>query len=164
VDGPPPEDRRAAAAPNEKDATPLPSFLREAEPPVAEFRKRNVWIPLSFIFLLLGVVIGFQVAVTYRTGRATGLLQEPFKISLSAEKNGENLHVTWDRQSPAVREGQRGVLTILDGSYTTKVDLDWTQLRNPSVFYRHTSPNVRLELAIVTRNKTTLTEALDWKQ
>jgi hypothetical protein len=158
----------AAPEPREKDMLPapaLPGFAKQGPSiPVAEFRKRNIWIPLSFIFLLLGVVIGFQVALSYRSGKSAGLMSDPYGVSLSASRVGENLHVRWDRLCLPIRNAQRGVLTIQDGSYSTAVDLDVPQLQNPSVFYRHISSVVRFKLEVYLKDKNSVTETLEWRR
>src|SRR4029077_20362803 len=69
-------------------------------------RRRNFWIPLSFVFLLLGTLAGFQAAAFYHAGRATGVLQDPYNISLPAAKEEKHLHVRWDRTAPPVRNAQ----------------------------------------------------------
>jgi hypothetical protein len=143
-----------------------PAFTRNGsqESSVSLFRKANVWIPLSFIFLLLGVVVGFQTAVTYRAGRAAGLLSEPYNLSLSAARSGENLHVKWDRLAQPIRTAQRGVLVIKDGAYNTTVDLDVAQLQNPSVFYKHLSNVVQFRLEVFVKDKNSVSETLEWRQ
>ncbi|MBI3681967.1 MAG: hypothetical protein HY235_16415 [Acidobacteria bacterium] len=129
-----------------------------------KFRRTNVWIPLSFIFLLLGVLIGFQVAFTYRPARAAGVLNDPFALTLSVARSGDNLHVRWDRTSTAVRNAQRGVLFITDGTYNTAVDLDVAQLNNPSVFYRHMTGVVQFRLEVFTKERISVSETLEWRK
>jgi len=123
-----------------------------------------VWIPLSFIFLILGVLVGFQAALTYRPARAGGILNDPFTLSLSAARQGDSLQVRWDRTSTAVRSAQRGVLTIQDGTYNTAVDLDVLQLNNPNVYYRNISDTVRFRLEIFTKERISVVETFEWKR
>ncbi len=141
---------------------PLPAPGPIADSGVARFRRTNVWIPLSFIFLLLGVLVGFQAALNYKPSRAANALNEAYTLSLTVARSGENLHVRWDRNSIAVRAAQRGVLNITDGTYGTTVDLDVAQLQNPSVFYRNMSPSVRFRLEVFTKERNSVSEILDW--
>ncbi|MDX1980739.1 MAG: hypothetical protein SFV51_10755 [Bryobacteraceae bacterium] len=141
-----------------------PEHANEHDSAVAKFRRTNVWIPLSFIFLLLGVLIGFQAAIAYRPAKAAGILNDAYTLSLAASRTGDNLHVRWDRNSHAVRTAQRGVLTITDGTYSTTVDLDVAQLQNPSVFYRNMSTTVKFRLEIFTKERNTVSETLEWSK
>lgn len=128
------------------------------------FRRTNVWIPLSFIFLLLGVLVGFQAALTYRPAKAAGMLNDVYGLSLSASRNGDYLMVRWDRHAPAIRLAQRGVLTITEGTFDKKVDLDVLQLQNPTVYYRNMSDEVRFRLEIYTKERISVSEVLEWRK
>ncbi len=119
---------------------------------------------MSFVFLLLGTLVGFQAAAFYHPGRATGVLQDPYNISLSAAKEEKHLHVRWDRTAPPVRNAQHAVLTILDGQYKTDVKLDYAQLQNPSMFYKLTSNTVELRMEIFTKENSSVVETLVWKK
>jgi hypothetical protein len=127
-------------------------------------RKTNVWIPLSFIFLLLGTLVGFQAAITYRPAKAAGVLADPYSLSLSVGRSGDYLHVRWDRHAQAVRSAQRGVLTIVEGTYDKKVDLDVLQLQNPTVYYRNMSDTVSFRLEIYTKERVAVSETFEWKK
>jgi hypothetical protein len=127
-------------------------------------RKTNVWIPLSFIFLLLGTLVGFQAAITYRPAKAAGVLADPYSLSLSVGRSGDYLHVRWDRHAQAVRTAQRGVLTIEEGTYDKKVDLDVLQLQNPTVYYRNMSDAVKFRLEVYTKERVAVAETIEWRK
>lgn len=148
-----------------------------AEPPDAEYadfsepefeplKKKGgsgwIWVPLSFIFLLLGVLLGFQAALTLRP-QAVGS-GDPFNLQLNVSKEGDNLNVRWDRQGLAVRTASRGVLVIVDGSYNKKVELDSNQLQTGSVVYRHNSSEVRFRFEVYPRERDLIVETIDWKE
>lgn len=122
-----------------------------------------VWIPLSFIFLLLGVVLGFQVALSVRSHVPSGFRQDPYALHLSISPAGDSLHVRWDRNSPAVQSATRGWLTIQDGGGQKTVDLDVTQLQNGSVIYRRASAEVRFRLEVLANGRVTVGESLDFR-
>ena len=122
-----------------------------------------VWVPLSFIFLLLGVLLGFQAALTLRPQAAAGS-SDPFNLQLNVSKEGDNLNVRWDRQGAAVRSASRGVLVILDGNYNKKVELDSNQLQTGSVVYRHNSSEVRFRFEVYPHDRDMITETIDWKE
>ncbi|HUQ92432.1 MAG TPA: hypothetical protein VM120_12195, partial [Bryobacteraceae bacterium] len=148
-------------APREDDQ--IPAFA-QPEFQASRFRTGNVWIPLSFLFLLLGVLVGFQAAMTYRPARAAGILSDPYSVSLAASRSGDYLHVRWDRHSQPVRTAQRGVLTIIEGTYDKKVDLDVLQLQNPAVYYRNMSDVVKFRLDLYTKENVAVSETLEWRK
>lgn len=130
-------------------------------------KKRNrtgwVWIPLSFIFLLLGVVLGFQVALSVGSRLPSNLRPpDPFAMSLVASPSGNSVHVRWDRNAPAIQNSSRGVLHIQDGTSEQKVELDALQLLNGSVIYRRAAQNVKFRLEVFTSDKATLSETVDF--
>jgi hypothetical protein len=122
-----------------------------------------VWLPLSFIFLLLGVLLGFQAALTLRP-QAAASPTEAFSVGLAATKDGDNLNVRWDRQSAAIRVATKGALVINDGNYHKTVDLDAAQLQTGSVVYRHSSGAVKFQLELWLGERNRLTETVAWKE
>lgn len=141
-----------------------PGVEPEDAPAPARLRKTNVWIPLSFIFLLLGVLVGFQAALTYKPAKAAGVLSDPFSMSLAVSRSGDYLHVRWDRHSQPVRTAQRGVLTISEGGYDKKVDLDALQLQNPTVYYRNMSEHAVFRLDVYTKERVSVSETIEWRK
>src|SRR5262249_43092444 len=71
-----------------------------ASGPKSRPRRRWIWFPLSCIFLLLGVLLGFQAALTLRP-KSLGGNSDPYNIALSVTKSGNDLQLKWDRQSAA---------------------------------------------------------------
>lgn len=122
-----------------------------------------IWIPLSFIFLLLGVLLGFQVALSMRPRLPAGS-NEPYNLNVSVTKSGNNLQVKWDRQALAVRTAQKGLLTIEDGSYSKPVPLNGFDLQSGSVVYPPYSNHVRFRLDVMVNARDTVTETVDWRQ
>lgn len=134
---------------------PVPSM------PSGRIRKNWVWFPLSFVFLLLGVLLGFQAALVFTSGKTS--TQDPYALSLGVERRGQDLTVKWDRANAAVRTASKGVLDIRDGRYTKRVELDSSQLQTGSVIYRFSSGDVRFRLEIFPRDRTIIAETVDWK-
>ena len=122
-------------------------------------RPRWVWVPLSFIFLLLGVLLGILADSAMRPATPGG---DPYSLSLQAAKSGDNLNIKWDRQAPAIRTAQKGVLNIEDGAYSKTVDLDPGQLQTGSVVYHHNSNHVRFRLEVYPKDRDSLTETHEW--
>ncbi len=132
-------------------------------PSKSRIRKGWVWLPLSFIFLLLGVLLGFQAALNINPRMSSSVGQD-FELGLSVSKSDENLSVKWDRQALAIRSAQTGVLEIEDGKYTKSVDLDAAQLQNGNIIYRNSSKEVKFRLTIYPKSKVSITETMEWRQ
>ncbi len=157
----------AAALAAEKIAEAEPTVTAAGPPfpeqPSPRWRSSWVWFPLTFVFLLLGVALGYQLALTAGARGAANTAQE-FALSLSVKKTGDNLSVTWNRVSPAVRSAQKGLLEIDDGGYTKPVVLDAAQLQNGSLIYRNASQSVRFRLTVYPQSRVSVVETLEWKQ
>jgi hypothetical protein len=154
-------------AADDRTGSPLRSQLGPAyaitSPSKSRLRSGWVWIPLSFIFLLLGVLLGFQAALSVGSKPSSAATPE-FGLGLAIAKTDDNLSVKWDRQAVAVRTAQHGLLEIEDGKYTKSVELDTAQLQNGSIIYRNTSKSVRFRLIVYPKAKVSVTETAEWKQ
>ena len=122
-----------------------------------------VWVPLSFIFLLLGTVLGFQVALSVRSQITSTPRQDPYALSLTASASADSVHLRWDRQSPAIRKAQRGVLVISENGTEKRVDLDVGHLRNGSVIYRRASEDVGFRLEVFTKENVSVSETIQFQ-
>ncbi len=181
--GPAPEDARGLPPVSRDDESTPDRDLRTqiledaATPPLAETRPtqgtekeesprrpRWVWIPLSFIFLLLGTLLGFQAAITLRSKSAQPPMAAPYALALRAERTGDSLHVQWDRQAAPVRDAKRGLLLIADGDFKKTVELEAAQLQNGSVIYRHISDKVVFRLEVYPGDHSTVVETIEVRQ
>jgi len=139
---------------------PEPSYAYTA--PANTRSKGWYWLPLSFVFLLLGLFVGFQIALSVGS-RITNTTARDFSLDLSVSKNGDNLNVRWNGQSAAVRASQRGTLEITDGATTKPVELDAAQLQNGALIYRASSSSVRFRLILYPNNRVSVSESVEWK-
>ncbi len=121
-----------------------------------------VWIPLSFVFLLLGVALGLLAALTMGTKMA-GTSAADYSLGLSVTKEGDNLSVRWDGEASAVRVAQKGVLEIEDGGRTKPVELDAAQLRNGSILVGNSSNMVRFRLIVYPQPRVSVMQTMEWK-
>ncbi len=170
-----------SAEPLESSAAPIPvrelrnpvRFETAAEPFRAETyaplvipkaRFRWVWIPLSFIFLLMGVVLGFQTALTWGNGARGSIGAESFSLGLVVRWSKESLSVRWDSASPAVKLSQRGVLEIEEGGSRKTVELDIPQLQTGSIIYRNSGDQVKFRLEVYPRDGTMVSESVSWRR
>jgi hypothetical protein len=161
-------DPGAVAPPAEVIPEEFPERVPEPVPyaytPPMKSRTRSgwVWIPLSFVFLLLGVVLGFQAALTMGpkvSGAATD-----YSLGLTVTREGANLSVKWDRDAPAVKAAQKGLLEIEDGGYTKPVDLDAAQLSNGNILFTNSSATVRFRLIVYPQARLSVMQTAEWKE
>lgn len=141
---------------------PMPSQVYAVTTPSqSRFRKGWYWLPLSFIFLLVGVLLGFQAAMTiYPTSRAGAV--DAYSLALSISRSGDDVTVRWDRQNAAVRTSPRGILEITDGKYSKHVDLDAIQLQSGSVIYRFSSNQLKFKLEVFPQERVSISETVEW--
>ena len=114
----------------EPEAPPKP----QPEEPKASKSRTGMWLVASFVFLLVGVLLGYEAS------RMTAPQRGPsdFALSLAAERTGENLTVHWNPNARAVLSASKGVLEIEDGLDTrSEVELDRPSLSNGSMVYRN---------------------------
>ena len=129
----------------------------------SKFRNGRIWLPMSVVFLLVGLLAGFQAAM--RVGPETFGGLDPYHLSLTVTPAGSDLQVKWDRQSPVIRKALRGILTIDDGKYHKPIELDADRLQGGSeVVYRHYSNQVRFHLEVFLKDSNSVAETVEWKQ
>ena len=142
---------------------PGPAYTYPTPPsPKAKTRSGWVWIPASFIFLLLGVALGFQAALTMGPKAASGVTD--YSLGLTVIKEGSNLSVKWDREAPAVKAAQKGLLEIEDGGHTKPVDLDAAQLSNGNILFTNSSGTVRFRLTVYPQPHVIVMQTIEWKE
>lgn len=123
-----------------------------------------VWIPLSFIFMLLGVVVGFQIALSMRPKQPVNPWMEAWDMTLAVKKTGEELTVTWDPLAPAVRNANRGALIIQSRTETQTIDLKGAQLQGGSVIYKGVPERVIFRLEVYPRERVVVSEIAEFKR
>jgi hypothetical protein len=149
-----------------KEAAPVPPepslFGLRNENSTAKFRSRWVWIPLSLVFLIVGVVAGFQGAMMLNRQDVDRALARSVSLGLSTGWENGRIAVRWDRDSAPIQNAQIGSLRILDGEYSKVVTLDERQLRNGIVLYMSSDNRVSFRLEVQTRQRTQVTETVDY--
>lgn len=122
-----------------------------------------VWIPLSFVFLLLGVVLGFQISMSLNKPSAPAKQVDPYALGMSVARSGDSLLVKWNLDAPAVQKALRAVLTIFDGDTRKTVDLALDDLARGGVLYRNHNESVRFRLEVFHSDARTVTESAEIK-
>lgn len=129
--------------------------------PAARPRTGWFWIPLSFIFLLLGVVMGFQIALTYRNQQPLTAASDPYALDLSVVQFGDSLHLKWNTEAAAFGTARRGVLHIQDGDNQKEVELKQEDLTRGGALYRNSSSNVKFRLEVFPRDRNSVVESVE---
>ena len=119
--------------------------------------RTGVWLVASFLFLLLGVLLGYEASRLNAPQRASD-----FALSLGVERTGGNLTVHWNPNAKAVLSAGRGVLEIDDGGQPQRRELDRANLSSGTFVYATTSDRVRFRLVLDLGSGLSVTEALDW--
>jgi len=132
-------------------------------PPQPRTRSTWIWVPLSFIFLLLGIVLGFQIALSFRPPKPVEAAPaaDPFALSLSVSEFNSSLHLRWNAEAPAIRVSQKAILHIQDGDNSKSVSLDREDLIRGGVLYRNATGTVAFRLEVFTQDRTSLSESVD---
>ncbi len=141
---------------------PIPSLPVFAESQRSKLRGTWVWIPLSFIFLLLGIVLGFQIALSVsRSQRAAEQQADPYLLDLKVLEFGESLHLKWDSNLPAFRDAQNGMLHIRDGNNSKTVEITRDDITRGGIIYRNATQEVHFRLEIPQKERGTLSESIE---
>jgi len=165
------EGRRPERRPRAPEENPQTAFgfsepareVADVAEPVRAWRSGWVWLPLTFLFLLLGVALGYQLAQTMGA-RAAAAAAQDLSLTLTVKRNDGNLSVTWNRFAPSIRAAQKGLLEIDDGGYTKPVSLDAAQLQNGSLIYHNATSAVRFRLTVYPQARVSVVETFEWKQ
>jgi len=129
--------------------------------PPAKPRTGWFWLPLSFIFLLLGVVMGFQIALTYRNQQPLNPSADPDFLDLTVVQFGESLHLKWNTEALVFRTAKRGVLHIQDGAGYKEVELQQDDLTRGGALYRNSTSNVKFQLEVFPRDRNSVSETVE---
>ncbi len=106
-------------------------------------RVRWSWVPLSTMFLVIGILLGIDA--TWSLQRVPA---DPYNLKLSLSRNANALTLSWDRSAPAIQAARRGTLLIEDGPVTIPRDLEAAELRTGSVVYTPVTNKVHFRLQV----------------
>jgi hypothetical protein len=139
-------------------AEPSEPRTQPSEVPLGSKSRTGMWLVACFVFLLLGVLLGYEAMRIAAPQRGAS----DFALSLSAERSGENLTVRWNPNARAILSASNGLLEIDDGGETKHVALDRANLSNGNFVYGTASEKVRFRLVLDLGSGLNVTEALDW--
>lgn len=84
--------------------------------------------------------------------------KNPPALSLRVEDAEGQMHVSWNRASPAILEADGGLLEVIDGDSRAQVHLSAEELRKGSLTYLRQSEDVELRLFVTRPAKPTVRE------
>ncbi len=82
------------------------------------------------------------------------------KFDLRAERAAQDFRLTWDTNSPWVKNASAGLLTIQDGRGRKEIALSGDQLRSGSVLYQPFGEQVQMQLSLVSPTETVASESV----
>jgi len=146
VAGPAEGEPQASSKPRGRFVAPAASETHGAQAPSRRSRRR-VLLAIGLLILALGGAgfVWFARGNMPLPGQAA---QDPFALGLRGREEAGHLHLSWDREAPAVKLADRARLTIADGDQLRVLELSREQLRSGSVIYQPSNNrvSVRLEL------------------
>jgi hypothetical protein len=106
------------------------------------------WLLPAALCGVLAIAITDVVMLRRRPAPPPAAQKVSERIGLTAEGDGEALHLQWDRHARPVHSADRGVLYILDGGRQSQLDLTSQQLNSASVRYWPESPAVKFRMEV----------------
>jgi proteasome lid subunit RPN8/RPN11 len=140
---PPVPARRAAVAFPPPQPEPAPPPQPEPEPAPREQTarpRRRFRLALVLLVALLVVLAGAGIVLLRRPAQPTR------PLSLRVLDSGGQLRITWDRNSPSLRQARAAGLDITDGDRRMRVPFTAARLRQGGVSYTRQSENVEVRL------------------
>ena len=134
-----------------------PKEAPEQQAPRGPKSRTGLWMVAAFVFLLLGVLLGYEASRL-----TTPMRTSDFALSLTVERTGENLTVHWNPDALAVRSAGSGTLEIVENGETKRVELDRANLSNGGFAYRNATDQVRFRLMLHLASGLSVTEERDW--
>ncbi len=134
--------------------------------PVEARRSRSrlwIWAPLCFLFLAIGIILGFAAS---RTTGATpwALLQaDPYQLGLTATRHEKSILIHWNRESSPIRRASGAELVIYEGGLSKIVHLRPSELRTGSVIYHSSGAPALIRLEALVTDHSVVSESISWK-
>ena len=121
---------------------PVPAF----QPPSFQTEERlpsnERWLWAIPVILALGIA---AFVLYQRRAPANG-------VALRASSEAQTVHLTWDANSPAIRDSYRGEIEISDGGKNSRVSLSSEELHAGKMSYQPQSGDVGFEITVYPRN------------
>ena len=79
--------------------------------------------------------------------------QDSSQLQLRVERAAGELLLTWNRDSDAIRNASKGVLSITDGDQHENVEMDLAQLNNGSIVYSPSGTDISFKMEVVDKSQ-----------
>jgi TonB family protein len=140
-------DSPKLAAPEPKAAEPLsqPEPVETEEPaaPAARAsRGKLLWLAVA------AALVACSGALFLYPGLFRHNVRPPAALTLRIERTATDLLLTWNRDSDAVRNAKKAVLSISDGDRQENLELNLSDLRNGSIVYSPLSSDVSFRMEV----------------
>jgi protein TonB len=119
--------------------------------------RSNKMVKLAFaaaasvaLFVVLFVYPGL-VRNTAKLAPATAVDTSP--LQLRVERTAGELLLTWNRDSDAIRNASKAVLSISDGDQHENVEMDLAQLRNGSIVYSPSGADISFKMEVTGKSQ-----------
>lgn len=124
-------------------------------------RSSWAWAPLSFIFLLLGILIGAGITLMMDRARIVKPSADPYAMTLGLTHFGDSFHLSWNPRMPALRQARGGELVIEEHEATKTQPLSADDLARGGIIYRGVSEPVRFRLTVFLSDRAALIETVE---
>jgi hypothetical protein len=121
---------------------------------------RRLLVPLFLAMAAIGGFFAYSSLNSPKPAAHPASVDTALPLKLSVTEKQTQLEVTWDRNSPAITQARRGVLSILDGANRRELELSGAQLRNGRVLYSRLSGDVNLRLEVFSDGQGSVNESI----
>jgi len=118
-------------------------------------------IPTIGLAILTVVLLNAAVDAWHvPAGRASLPPRVSSPLHLRARMGAEQMEITWDHDSAAIREAEHGNLQILDGEVTESVPFEPAQLQDGVLVYRPRSNDISVRMEVSERSGEKISESV----
>jgi hypothetical protein len=132
---------------------------RVRQAPVSRYWK--LWLPLSLISLLLGVLAGVVLSRTRDPSQSQAVIRDPYELGLRVSRTGASFKLKWNPEMLALRQARSGELRIEEGTASKTQQLSADELARGAILYHGTSAPGRFRLTLFLRNRASFSETVE---
>jgi TonB family protein len=148
---PEPVDSPAPAILASRAPDPIPEFVPEPEapqPPALASLLARIPRGKPLILAVAAAFLACSGALFLYPGVFRHAARPPAALTLRIERTATDLLLTWNRDSDAVRNAKKAVLSISDGDRQENLELNLSDLRNGSIVYSPLSTDVSFHMEV----------------
>jgi hypothetical protein len=130
--------------------------------PMPAGRSRWIWLPVSLVFLVLGVLIGMAIGSRTKPAQTQTVSQDPYDLRLSASRTEAGYELQWNPQMPALQQARKGELAIEQaGAAAETQELSAADLTRGDLVYHGDSAPLRFRLTLILRDGMTFSGTVE---